>query len=1400
MTDIKVILDTGPLTDIGTLSQEERELLFDQIAADNPSIPRVIIDGFAEMQAENAMENIRLNKPNLKELLLRKIIHLAQNYGSDFNTIVIPIIPSFISGHAPKRSTTGDISDEKTERNKSHQGRTLRGGAIPQIRRMRPQEVVKKEEIPSAIKIRFDTQIFTTTINGTDYIAPPGEELDVIGLIINPVCQQPQIITTSGEFKDLSAVEISQPKIGDRLLIGRYIYPQASRACDDYFIKPDYALTIAGENNHKPFQVLFTDLDETKILRTFGAIFDYLSDIESYHQSEPAAQFVHTQLDLAIDGNKTAGLRENLLKKFNIKEFPEISVLSKEPARDPILDVLETVHYGRFNTVYNLSVLADIDMRGFSRIYQKSRLKGKDDKDVIAGINMHKERKAQIAFQNANRMRILDERNKLNTYLSIIEKKLGGQRLAEIEQQLLIKPALMIAAKNILELLKPAERKPIEIEFERHQKYLEAVVNNKCPHVKLYRTFRLAKDEERERKAFMELKKFFKNPTESNSMITCNNCGFDIMCPHIRDFTEMDLAGKFHTEIKAKLTKYIDKSVVKDQYYCRICGEMISSLEAFGDIGGTRDPSSTMNEELKNFMWGEIAILSKYLKFGNLVNVPQLISNARDTCYPFIFEIEKQILKSKTNSAEEIKAKKRLYVTIYAFAYFVHLILSNKSRAGENDISFKNFHPKNPKSAIVDMIRHSLESIVMSRNVVIREIPGMSQDIIKNTLIEAYKSMQSAGTQVMVYSGEAEDLLTTLILDPVYRYYYTISTIDDIIHGKKAPGAGKKMDAVDHIDAIMGDPIAKLEKLGKDKDIYGNARVPKFDKWDLKSFDNLAPLTNGKLTLDGKISGKLIYDDAFPGYTARSFEMFAKKQKTRIYTEPLYVDVSASGKGDPNAPMEVKFRPPHEKQREEFLELESIETKLLQYKTFGSVQNYNFLQAKKNRRWLDPNASLSRIYDEDGNAHAWTIYITEKTLDGKLERKEYKNNDVAALVESGTRFDEKITDRKCSICGVLWSTVDKLSEAKIRDSLHARQMVSNFFRFYENRCPKAGLHDFDEKGVCTKCAMSNSFLTANTSPSALSYYREYKDIYEKERAEFASAEATVEISVAESSKKTRTDEQNNYEEEYAKWTPNFNVVLDLANKLKINQRLLSALGAVEKQEYSDVQSGAYIPPEIDERNATRIFVVNTHVKNLITEYNQVRFFHRLVKPPIDLSTLIDSSGINKHKIAELSKKLPEVFNNYNARFTYIQRVKKPREIVAFCIQSFCEICLHIWNDADKDTEKLRHNFVAYIVKKILRAEELLTKPGQFNWSLLYGDKEGKATKEYDSNVSRSLQDDISQETDKEFEETEKEGDDFGDTGAPMADTFDMEEDPDRDEMDDGDSSNQIRVGEDLGLT
>lgn len=1366
MTDIKVIIDQTEFIDFGSLSYEEREQFFEQLSMDNPSIPRHIIDSFFDMQEELLRENAKLEKPNLKELLLRKIIHFAQNRGSEFNTIVIPIIPGFVQGITKRnQSNTQNATTEPIQG-----GSVIRG-----FQSIRKRDNVKTyENIPGAIKVRFDERVLTVNTQGLDYIIPSNEEVNVVGIIFNPLCEQPKIINRNGKLIPLSAVKVILPTIEPNIILGNYTYSQAAAACDDFFMKP--RLNPGRELLNSSVRILFSELNSQQIINVLSSIFDYLSALDSYYKRLDAAIYVYEQLTTALKGNPGTTLNDTITKISTSATIPILMTPLHEQKKPEILKQLETIHKGEFNTTFHGALLADLDTRGFFQTYYKSILKGIDDSVVRQHIKKYKERQARLEISNEIKQKLLDERNKISTYKVIIEKKFGVKRLAEIKAQIAKKPSINASAVKILDLLKPTERKPVQLEFEKREKYLDAVINNKCPHVKLYKKFRHTNNDVDARKLYNDLTKFFKTPT-ANEMIICNNCGFDIICPHLREFTELDLAGKFYAEIKGKLTKYIDRASVKDQYYCKICGEMISSLDAFGDIDITRDPASMMNEELKNFMWGEMAILTKYLKFGALVHIPHMITAMRDACYPYIFEIEKQILKSKTNSADEIKAKKRLFITIYAFAYMIHLVLSQRGRAGENEITFKNFKERNEKNVIVDMIRHALKIIILSRNIVIREIPGMTTDLIKNKLIEAYKSMQRGGSQIIIRSDDTEDLLTTLVLDPVYKYLYGINLIDDILNGKNPPRG--KFGPVDRVNEIMGENITGLEK---SKDIFAKMKVPKFDnKWNVAAFDNIPSLVDGKTSA----GSKKIWNTAYTGYLARSFDIFADKIKQRLWVEPLYVDVGVSTKDDPNTPMNVKFREPFERHHTKYSEIVENEKRFYQHKLMDSAKSYGRVKIKNTRRYTYTNVPLGRIFDEDGDMHKWDIFISDNVVDGKMSRIEFKSGEIAKFAETG-KPKQIITDRKCSICGILRSKCEELSEKKINESLNARAIVSNFFRFYENRCPKGALHDFGNGEKCTKCGIINSYIFNPTTKNSLAYFREFNTIYIREKDEFSTAESS---SLLPKEKVIPTESK--YNEEYAKWTFNFNVVLDLANKIKINHRLISALGAVERQEYADVQSGSYIPTEVEYRTDSRIYTVNTHVKNLITEYNQVRFFHKLFKPSMDLSSLIDNSGINRHKISELSKKLPAVFDDYNARFLYFQWNKKPREVITFVLQSFCEICLKIWNNGEKETEKLRRDFVEYFIKKILRAEELLSKPGHFNWAALYGDKDTREKEKYDMNFNRELE----SEKGDEIDETERD-EDFGDTSAPFStDNFDIE-----DNEDDEDNNNNWRVGEDLGLT
>ena len=85
----------------------------------------------------------------------------------------------------------------------------------------------------------------------------------------------------------------------------------------------------------------------------------------------------------------------------------------------------------------------------------------------------------------------------------------------------------------------------------------------------------------------------------------------------------------------------------------------------------------------------------------------------------------------------------------------------------------------------------------------------------------------------------------------------------------------------------------------------------------------------------------------------------------------------------------------------------------------------------------------------------------------------------------------------------------------------------------------------------------------------------------------------------------------------------------------------------------------------------------------------------------------------------------------------------------------------------------------------------MTKPGYFNWSLLYGDKDAKEGT--DSNYTEEVDDGEPTVDDPDGENDE----DVGSTAAPLTATDLDVEDPD--DVDDDEGGNTIRVGEDYGM-
>lgn len=1264
LTEITVIQDKQKI-DLASLQKEDFDTYFKELKRETKEqlaiakryneISHSNFERFKELTAEQIDYDNRLVKPTIVELLLRKIIQLSYMFvkpqyekTSDY-PLVIPIV--------------GDINNTKRAK---------------------------------GIKVRFDRLIkvsipkWTKLYNKNKYsifTIAKNHEFVVSGLMIfAPKVECNNIV-----------------KFPERLLIGNYTFY-------DLLLPNNYITNNYAKIPYESF--LF---DEKTLEKDLSVAYDYIANIYKYGKQKGNISYAYLQIENALNGSiDNRFVKDKLQKLFSIRDKKNHKKMQKQKFSKELMSIVEKIseftNIVISDTFYD-ALITDIQINGLFDIYKSIKLHPSDEKNALYSLKSYRNKLANIEFQRKIMKEKAEILNKISEIKSIIEEKLPN-KYSLVEEKIKRSPSLLSDPNNILNLLDKNEQKMIKNELESRESYLKAVLNNDCPHVEIYREFRTVKRESNIRRLFNKLKQFFDRDTKDD-FIKCKRCKFNIMCPHVAEYIEADLHHEKFIKMKELLTKYIsdgfsakyskDSSVRGSHYYCKICGEVISSYVR------TDTTLADSNDELKRFMWGEIAyIVNKYVKFDSLVNTKKFITHVVDVCHPFMFITEKRILKSKTNSAEEIKAKKRLYTDIFAFAYLIHL-------ASKRDlITFRDFKENESKTFLIGMIKYAIEAIMNSRNVIIKEIQGMNMDTIKSGIIDAYKNLTYKLDKKNILSATSDDI-SQLLLDPIYSYIRKIYKY--YLFAKKSHNVQKLTN-----EKFIADYKEKTDHYLKFIQQYEQ----KYSLSKNSKFDDSKNLPIAKL-MDS-------FYELYDGYVARSFELFAEKIKNKHYEKFIHIGIFDK-KTDSFSSKKI---PEIEKYDTTYNEFIQREQKLLFVKKFLTFRQKTSISIVNTRLFSNPIVSLGRLYDEDGRKHKW-----------KFIDNDSKN------------------ELKCVICGVLRKDAEKLNENKIKKSLEHNLDIENFLRFYDSKCPEGKLHEI-EKNKCKKC---NKPIIEEINNEILKYYKKYSKLYNEEIKQLSQTE---DITDEEPKPPLKTKEPT----EYKNWVYNFNIILDLANKLKINHRLLSYLGAYEKQKLEEIESGTYIPLEAENKNDTRIYILDGYIKEIFSEYNKLQNYDKLIKPSAMISKIIDESNISKHVLSKSLKNLPDIIKDYYEVILYIKKTRKPRDIVNFLVQKFCEICLSIWLYKDKQTERLRHDFVRQITNKIINDELLVTKNNYFSWSIIYGEKGKK-----DDDLNTSVDDE------------EVRDDDDDDDITSFGNNFDMETNPGGDE----DNDNDIKIGDEYGL-
>lgn len=1218
-------------------------------------------------------------KPTMVELLLKKIVLLSMRESNNININFLAIPVVHIS-----RNTTRQKSQLDT-----HTG----SGPSKPFRPKRWQQNDKQESDgpTGSVLIIFDVPVLVCDTVGVFWIAPPNTHIYAIQLHIIPEFVIPELGAKMGVGFPMHLHDIRS--ISDAMILG-----SLGR---DIVLMPNNRLCYKTQPQRK------LDLSSPTIKDQLSVLFDYLLTIYDY-PDDNSSVFANL-ITASVDNPKLLPYDDTILQ-YKPVSVPE----TRTDTSDKILKLIEQIHFGAFNDKSISSVYADVYGRHFQNIYNVAIVRGYDDKSVKTELKKYSDNLEFKKFMASNNNKFLEQRNKLNTYLLIFSSKSTTKRYKEVIDKITSNPSLIVQADGFLKLLTNEEKTFITNEYKRRQKYIESVIKNKCKHKELIRSLSHTKSKDKFSELFNDLLPEFLGPVIDNDFITCKVCNFNLLCPHKFHKWKAYLSNFNMKDTKALLSKFISNN-----YYCKICGELLVSKQKYDII--TYDLGSTIDEELSKYIWDEISHIMNLFEFTVIVDTYQLIKSAVDAIYGFIADLQTQINKAKTMTSDESKSKMKLFTTVWIMAYFMNIILGQKNSV----IKFKKITGNSPAEYI-----KQISTIIYSlRNVYIQKIQGVTVETIRSKLIDAFKSLKGA-TAVVSETYTVEDLLQDIRLDPILGYFREMAVLSN--------WDKKKIKVHYNLEDYMG---VTFSKLSSTKDIYQYALDVDIPAKYIQDFKQFAAVNK-----DAHVNYNVL-----AGYRAECFKVLSESLKSNLILETVFSNVKDK-KGD----IMETFNKKHEEYIDKLRTLKQQENVLL-WHIKRPIYPIPCQMKFNSGRWVNPNVSLGRLYDEHGKPHNWSLCILENNMEVKL-------SDMSKLSDTWA----KIKDRKCTVCGMLKSQSSNLNNDKITKALDHDNNITNLFRYYENKCPEGGLHKYvDNK--CTKCNIQNN-------DKSEIYFNKYYPIYYKERLNeykvvFAPSVTFKDVTLVE------LDD----------WVFNYNSIAELANRISVDPHLILYMGSFEGHNYNYVISKEFIPAEPDSPDDTRIWVIDSRIRNLYREYNMLRFADKITNHPKWLSELITSSKLGRHRLIDLETILSDIYDDYNNKIKYVSRKFKPRNILNFCLQHLCDLCIKIYDLKTK--EQISKLFVKQYIDKLIKADRLTTKPDYFNWSLLYP---SKINEELDTNINSN---DLSDGSDIDPSKKNKIDDDNENENPFSTDSLDIDVDPD----DDPDDANTVKVDTDYGV-
>ena len=879
-----------------------------------------------------------------------------------------------------------------------------------------------------------------------------------------------------------------------------------------------------------------------------------------------------------------------------------------------------------------------------------------------------------IGYKNA----LMDKKNQRLVVESKLQKKL---LLSFIPKDIKYDPIWSV--NKIMNLLTPEIQNYVKSAYKARQGFIEAFTKNTCQHIHEYFLSRNALTIQKRRKAYNKLRTFIDTSSKSDTgWLTCKNCSFNALCPHVKILIESELNDVKYSDILAKLDRYVNHDAMDGYYegdtliatgydikYCKICSEHIPSM---GDISAGSDQYRDTYKDINSKLWAYSNVIYGHLKFNPLVNVQDFAILITNNILPVIATIDTMgdgdlisVMNSYIQSGE-ISPKLDLYIWLFIYAYVLHMIRENITNPSPHHVKVRLATTETKTGRNMAAYAEALFAHIKANHRGL--IDYVKSDSYEDMFKRAYTLLANSNIQFAIermYS-RAYELFNFMLNSTHFHFTY------DIYNMMKSATTQHALTSTTEeyektIENILGETMIEASKK---TDVVALRDIPHVDT------------ANEAISPDVKIDISN-YDKYYRSIVLRTYD---------IYYKWFHHTLTSSDHG-------------HAYDLFDSLKhYDRIGKDIKRYK-YRIVSNSFKCEKDYRRRIFTHPYELTSIISKNGDTYDWDIIVYD---DGTEAPR-------------GTKLDKPkaIVDYKSSKMNILRSKTDEINTRTVIEKYLYNNNIKDFFTFYEVLCPKDGIHTYDDNEVCTKCGYDKRLQYAQPA-----YYEKYKDKFEAEMKIVTTDAVNTDIikdkkttDVNESfvlitqSDRLITEDVANYVKQAQQWKYNNLSIIDVARLINIRQDVMFYLGAMSGLTYKYVMNAATMDnaPKPAVKTSSQIALLYGSYLNIASLYNLIRISNNIdnLYKPI----------LNKHpnSISLAAKLKIDGCVKYSTRIDVIKAKESPESIYLCILQSLCELIMDV---VKTGTDEFYTECGKYLIQNVLKEQTSYCKPVEPDISLI----------------------------------------------------------------------------------